>query len=71
MTTHTSVEIDLTVETTEQALDAQAVASEHGVTLDMIEAQGPGGGWPVYRASGTPENMKRYLKIVGHEEADG
>jgi hypothetical protein len=57
-----SVTLDLCHEEESVEESAALIAAAHGVSVTVVDPQGPGGGWPVVRLSGLTPNVEKALR---------
>jgi len=55
-----SAEVDVVTEEI-TAADWIAEAMDYSVETVLLDAEGPGGGWPLFRVTGERENVVRFL----------
>jgi len=44
--------------------------SKMGISIKILNAQGPGGGWPNILLKGTKKNIKKALLFIGVDQGD-
>ena len=56
-----SADVDVTVEGTREIQRFIRQMKNNGLGARLIQARGPGGGWPVFRITGTAERLSTWL----------